>query len=29
MADTLVRVTGAMLPAARVLNPVFLTRMVV
>jgi 2-polyprenyl-6-methoxyphenol hydroxylase-like FAD-dependent oxidoreductase len=28
MADTLVRVTGAMLPAGRVLNPVFLTRMV-
>lgn len=28
MADTLVRVTGAMLPAGRVLNPLFLTRMV-
>lgn len=28
MADTLVRVTGAVLPARRVLNPVFLTRMV-
>ncbi len=28
MADTMVRVTGAMLPARRVLNPVFLTRMV-
>jgi 2-polyprenyl-6-methoxyphenol hydroxylase-like FAD-dependent oxidoreductase len=28
MGDTMVRVTGAMLPARHVLNPVFLTRMV-